>query len=400
MFTITDVFSPLNVKMKKKKEEKKGSNGRKNCTRKSSENRPKPPTRSLSAYNFFFQMERKRLLRDGILHCVNNSDNADFDLQKQGNKLVKKRNQNKPLVKIIAERWRGLKKRELKKYEKLASNDSKRYQKERLKYVLEDKEWCQKNCIQRTSTRSNSTIQKTPIVKSNFSYSQMKSNSSLDTSSTSHDNVDLCLNFNEAEPEVSSYWNTQGRLRVLSSEMFSWKLKKRGRNDSNSEENNFLRHDFDLGRAYYSSFYVRGEKFFVGDYVLTERNQMYRIIGAFQAMKSFIGAWKKKGVVVDEIQKRGHPYAIMVPLVLNNNSIPRMPIKAQCSNANLCNSPDFLYTPQHNEILLEKRQKYHVDESSIYMLPIWLGDCDFEMKKIHVNIITNPSDQSKVRNFI
>jgi hypothetical protein len=62
----------------------------------------------------------------------------------------------------------------------------------------------------------------------------------------------------------------------------------------------------EIGRAYHDSFTLEGEKWHVGEFVWikegTFNEELFRIVSAFQAMKSFVGKWVNPD---DELQKRG-----------------------------------------------------------------------------------------------
>jgi hypothetical protein len=85
------------------------------CSRRRKKEQGKPK-RPLSAYNFFFQKERRTVLQDG--DSSDKSKNVGFE----------------NLAKIIGKRWARLKKEDHKEFEELAHKDSIRYRKEMKKF--------------------------------------------------------------------------------------------------------------------------------------------------------------------------------------------------------------------------------------------------------------------------
>jgi hypothetical protein len=91
---------------------------------------------------------------------------------------------------------------------------------------------------------------------------------------------------------VEHYWQTLGSIHTESGVEFKW--------------GEYIGFRSQIGRAYYDSFTLKGENWQVGDFVWMKegkfKKELYRIVSAFQAMKSFIGQWIKPD---DELQKRG-----------------------------------------------------------------------------------------------
>ena len=94
----------------------------------------------------------------------------------------------------------------------------------------------------------------------------------------------------------------------------------------------FVGYNQGLGRAYFKSFYHRGRQIEVGNFVKKRFGgtiEYYRIAGAFQACVSFLGDWEdgtfppagKRIPHKGEIQKRGHPYVVVVPLKLKSDVV-------------------------------------------------------------------------------
>ena len=221
-----------------------------------------------------------------------------------------------------------------------------------------------------------------------------------------------------------SYWNTLGKLHKSSAKVFRWASSSNSAHpddddsgnkiippnqDPQKNSSNILFHDVQLGRVYFSSFFFKGEFFNVGDFVssgipVEQGDEIYRIVGVYQALKSFLGIWKKKGQCTDEIQKRGHPYALLVPLCCEkstkfyketNNS--RGELSSQTTNKQVKKDSVEQYIPLHNELFLDNRLRRGVDKNNIYKLPIWLGDSTLSIKKINVSIISPLLDKEKVR---
>jgi len=94
----------------------------------------------------------------------------------------------------------------------------------------------------------------------------------------------------------------------------------------------FVGYNQGLGRVYFKSFFHRGRKIEVGNFVKKRFGntiEYYRIAAAFQATASFLGDWEdgtfpppgKRNPHKGEIQKRGHPYLIAVPLKLKTDIV-------------------------------------------------------------------------------
>jgi hypothetical protein len=112
------------------------------------------------------------------------------------------------------------------------------------------------------------------------------------------------------------FWDTLGSCHLSESSEFGWGRLAANRQDNStsSEVDSLLSYDKGLGRVYYSTFHLRGTEYHVGDYIAgRERGEVCRIIGAYQATKSFFGVWNMSTVIngrdklvpEEEIQKRG-----------------------------------------------------------------------------------------------
>ena len=89
--------------------------------------------------------------------------------------------------------------------------------------------------------------------------------------------------------EIIPYWDTLGSCR-LDSNVFRWA----NANQSNSSSPAPIGYDKKLGRVYYSSFTLHGRHYKVGDFIVRTEygsDEAIRIVGAFQATKSFLGRW-------------------------------------------------------------------------------------------------------------
>jgi hypothetical protein len=94
------------------------------------------------------------------------------------------------------------------------------------------------------------------------------------------------------------FWNTLGATHA-DPEEFSWGSPIGWR--------------MGLGRAYYASFKLRGLELKPGDFVVRHETldsgvvqEVFQILSAFQAMKSWVGHWNsKKSKEENELQKRG-----------------------------------------------------------------------------------------------
>ena len=166
------------------------------------------------------------------------------------------------------------------------------------------------------------------------------------------------------------YWETEGTCRLRRSE-FSWNSPCFG-------------YDKELGRSYYSSFKLRGVSFSVGDFVTTkdeDYEEFFRIIGVFQALKSFVGKTESMKIV-QEIQKRGHPYLLLVPL------IKRDEFRERANQFLLRGNHYFKGSLSSNEFFLKGHQHEETDESNINILPEWIGYWrDKELQKVEMHIL-------------
>ena len=130
------------------------------------------------------------------------------------------------------------------------------------------------------------------------------------------------------------YWDTLGRCHLQSMDEnnsgFQW---TRGDKSIDSfVESDFLGYNEVLGRVYFSSFVHRGRNIQVGDFIRRRTGNSvdyFRVAGVYQATKSFLGYWadgacllvkSRKKFEKEQIQKRGHPYLITIPLKLKSEA--------------------------------------------------------------------------------
>jgi len=174
--------------------------------------------------------------------------------------------------------------------------------------------------------------------------------------------------------EIIPYWDTLGSCR-LDSSVFHWTNPNNG--SANPSPNPFG-YDKKLGRAYYSSFVLHGKKFNVGDYIIRteyDGEDILRIVGAFQATKSFLGRWGggndwEKQKASEEIQKRGHPYILTAPLVTKASLAKAKPGRKRKAAET---DEEIVISTEHG--------------SSIFPLPQWLGEAqDGGYRKIRVHV--------------
>ena len=175
--------------------------------------------------------------------------------------------------------------------------------------------------------------------------------------------------------EIIPYWDTLGSCR-LDSSVFFWTNPTNG--SANPSPNPFG-YDKKLGRAYYSAFVLHGKKFNVGDYIIrTEyggEEDILRIVGAFQATKSFLGRWGggdnwEKQKTSEEIQKRGHPYILTVPLVTKASLAKAKPGRKRKAAET---DEEIVVSTEHG--------------ASIFPLPQWLGEAqDGGYRKVRVHV--------------
>lgn len=174
--------------------------------------------------------------------------------------------------------------------------------------------------------------------------------------------------------EIIPYWDTLGSCR-LDPSIFHWTNPTNG---SATPSPNPFGYDKKLGRAYYSSFVLHGKQFNVGDYIVRSEydgEDILRIVGAFQATKSFLGRWGgghdwENQKTSEEIQKRGHPYVLTVPLVTKSSLA-----KAKAGRKRKA-------TDAEEEIAISAEHG-----SNIFPLPQWLGEAQIGgYRKIRVRV--------------
>ena len=174
--------------------------------------------------------------------------------------------------------------------------------------------------------------------------------------------------------EIIPYWDTLGSCR-LDPSIFHWANPTNG---SATPSPNPFGYDKKLGRAYYSSFVLHGKQFNVGDYIVRSEydgEDILRIVGAFQATKSFLGRWGgghdwENQTTSEEIQKRGHPYILTVPLVTKSSLGKAKPGRKRKA------------TDSEEEIVISAEHG-----SNIFPLPQWLGEAQAGgYRKIRVRV--------------
>jgi len=180
--------------------------------------------------------------------------------------------------------------------------------------------------------------------------------------------------------EIIPYWDTLGSCR-LDPSVFHWANPANG---SATSSPNPFGYDKKLGRAYYSSFVLHGKQYNVGDYIVRSEydgEDIFRIVGAFQATKSFLGRWGgghdwEKQNTSEEIQKRGHPYILTVPLVTKASLAKAKPGRKR-------KAADF-----EEEIVIGAEHG-----SNIFPLPQWLGEAQAGgYRKIRVRVCSTGLD--------
>eukprot|EP00551_Chaetoceros_affinis_P011869 CAMPEP_0203675038 /NCGR_PEP_ID=MMETSP0090-20130426/18463_1 /ASSEMBLY_ACC=CAM_ASM_001088 /TAXON_ID=426623 /ORGANISM="Chaetoceros affinis, Strain CCMP159" /LENGTH=471 /DNA_ID=CAMNT_0050541087 /DNA_START=309 /DNA_END=1724 /DNA_ORIENTATION=+ len=94
--------------------------------------------------------------------------------------------------------------------------------------------------------------------------------------------------------------------------------------------NRILHIDRNLGRVYFDKFVLQNRTFEVGDFIREtvehdDQLNFYRILGAFQALKSFVGKWPRAGnnwsSDTENIQQRGFVYLQLAQLVPGSSEI-------------------------------------------------------------------------------
>lgn len=130
------------------------------------------------------------------------------------------------------------------------------------------------------------------------------------------------------------YWKTLGRCHIKEDSDSGFQWCKKSTNVGSFISSDFLGYNEGLGRVYFSSFFHRDRKIQVGSFVKRRTGDAvdyFRVVGVYQATKSFGGYWgdgavvmqnaskSKKGWNKEQIQKRGHPYLIGVPLRLKSD---------------------------------------------------------------------------------
>ena len=219
--------------------------------------------------------------------------------------------------------------------------------------------------------------------------SESSNSSSITSILCSHETNNSHLN--KSPSNFEHYWDRVGKLRKLNTN-FRWDF------DSRFEDGSEVIVNRKIGRAYYSAFFFDDIHYKVGDFVKipgTKPTELFRIVGAFQAMKSYLGAWNEK-TVTDEIQKRGHPYILYVPFIQPKKKNERYffqnhPDKTKKFRKSIEGNSK-TYKASKKEIFLEGRASSSVDGQHIYKLPMWLGDKRLILKKINVDVLTELSN--------
>ena len=203
-----------------------------------------------------------------------------------------------------------------------------------------------------------------------------------------------------------NFWDLQGSCHLRK---FSWTSKCFG-------------YDSNLGRSYYTSFRFCNEEYSVGDFIFCDKDEspdVFRIVGVFQALKSFHGHTYGKNL---EIQKRGHPYALVVPLILHNkigtfhykhrylikDNIDVHYFESKNKKKRKHPSDSKLTHDQHiiydNELFLKDECKPNIDyiySNNVIVVPEWIGywETNYDsIRKIKVKICNDPAENiRKVR---
>ena len=128
------------------------------------------------------------------------------------------------------------------------------------------------------------------------------------------------------------FLNTLGRCHIAENDECGFRWYPKSSSWEQFVESNFIGYNQGLGRVYFKSFVHRGRKIEVGNFVKKRygnATEYYRIAGVFQATLSFVGDWEdgsfppegRRNPHKGEIQKRGHPYLIVVPLKLRSDVV-------------------------------------------------------------------------------
>ena len=124
----------------------------------------------------------------------------------------------------------------------------------------------------------------------------------------------------------------------------------------------FLGCDHNLGRCYYKSFSFQKSPYWVGDFVAIKRwnesEQYFRIIGCFQALKTYRA--KSKSYNGKKLQERGYPYALLLPLKKKIESRKRKRDSVDCIKLFLD--------------LMTYKSDEHIDSQNIIIIPEYIGD--------------------------
>ena len=128
------------------------------------------------------------------------------------------------------------------------------------------------------------------------------------------------------------FLNTLGRCHIAENDECGFRWYPKGSTWEQFVASEFVGYNQGLGRVYFKSFVHRGRKIEVGNFVKKRygnTTEYYRIAGVFQATVSFVGDWEdgsfppegRRNPHKGEIQKRGHPYLIVVPLKLRSDVV-------------------------------------------------------------------------------
>lgn len=140
--------------------------------------------------------------------------------------------------------------------------------------------------------------------------------------------------------------------------------------------NKFVGFDKKLGRCYFDGFCYKGLALEVGDYIAIKVKNChcdyFRLVGSYQALKTYKSNEDAIHYGGQQIQERGHPYAMLMPFKM---------LKME-------KNKDSQYIKEAHELCLDLKSfenDDYVDQNNIISLPDWIGRwSDTTVQKIQV----------------
>ena len=227
---------------------------------------------------------------------------------------------------------------------------------------------------------------------------------------------DICSSLTTLGPSADGsihFFDTLGRCRIAESNECGFQWFPKGSTLEEFISSDFMGYNKGLGRVYFRSFIHRGRKIEVGNFVrkrFGNTTEYYRVAGAFQATVSFLGDWEDGSFPTEgsqnshkgEIQKRGHPYLIVVPLklksdvVLEKTKMNARKARSKPSSAESGRDPESALHGEEGEKELVLTKEEEIEPNNIFVLPMWIGEPGVTFETISVRCVNEQGDQSVI----